>query len=68
MYRHHPQWQTARRLVLEGKIGELRTIQTTFAYYLADPANIRNIAEVGGGALMDIGCYCISLSRFIFGS
>jgi predicted dehydrogenase len=68
MYRHHPQWQAARRLVVDGEIGELRTIQTFFAYYLTDPTNIRNIAEVGGGALMDIGCYCISLSRFIFGA
>jgi predicted dehydrogenase len=66
MYRHHPQWQKAKQLVEEGKIGELRTIQTFFSYYLDDPDNIRNIAELGGGGLMDIGCYCISLSRFIF--
>ena len=68
MYRHHPQWQRAKQLVLEGKIGELRTIQTLFSYYNDDPENIRNIAEFGGGALMDIGCYPISLSRFIFGA
>ncbi len=68
MYRHHPQWQRARQLVLEGKIGELRTIQTLFSYYNDDPKNIRNIADIGGGALMDIGCYPISLSRFIFGA
>ena len=68
MYRHHPQWQRARRLVVEGRIGKLRTIQSFFSYYNADPGNIRNTAEVGGGGLMDIGCYCISLSRFIFGS
>ena len=67
MYRHHPQWQRARQLVAEGKIGELRTIQSFFSYYNADPGNIRNKAEIGGGGLMDIGCYCISLSRFIFG-
>jgi predicted dehydrogenase len=66
MYRHHPQWQRARQMVAEGKIGDLRTIQTFFSYHNADPANIRNIAEFGGGGLMDIGCYCISLSRFIF--
>jgi len=66
MYRHHPQWQRARRLVAEGKIGELCTIQSFFSYYNVDPDNIRNIAAVGGGGLMDIGCYCISLSRFIF--
>ena len=68
MYRHHPQWQCARRMINEGRIGDLRTIQSFFSYYNADPANIRNIAEVGGGALMDIGCYCVSLSRFIFGA
>ncbi|TEU18603.1 MAG: Gfo/Idh/MocA family oxidoreductase [Anaerolineales bacterium] len=68
MYRHHPQWQRARQLVAEGKIGQLRTIQSFFSYYNADPDNIRNKAEIGGGGLMDIGCYCISLSRFIFGA
>ncbi len=68
MYRHHPQWQLARRLVTNGKIGELRTIQSFFSYYNADPDNIRNNPAIGGGALMDIGCYEISLSRFIFGA
>lgn len=66
MYRFHPQWQRARELVQGGSIGELRTIQTVFSYYLDDPTNIRNRAEVGGGALYDIGCYPISISRFIF--
>ena len=66
MYRHHPQWQLAKRLVNEGGIGELRTIQTMFSYFLDDPTNIRNMADIGGGGLMDIGCYAISLSRFLF--
>ncbi|MDH7486851.1 MAG: Gfo/Idh/MocA family oxidoreductase [Anaerolineae bacterium] len=66
MYRHHPQWRKAKQLVDEGRIGELRTIQTFFSYYNVDPDNIRNRADIGGGGLMDIGCYCISLSRFIF--
>lgn len=66
MYRYHPQWQRARQLVVEGEIGELRTIQSFFSYYNVDPGNIRNMADMGGGGLMDIGCYCISLSRFIF--
>jgi predicted dehydrogenase len=66
MYRHHPQWQRARQLIAGGQIGELRTIQSFFSYYGADPENIRNVAEFGGGGLMDIGCYSISLSRFIF--
>jgi len=68
MYRHHPQWQRAKQLVAEGKIGEVRTIQSFFSYYNTDPDNIRNRADIGGGGLMDIGCYCISLSRFIFGA
>lgn len=66
MYRLHPQWQRAKQLVSEGKIGELRTIQSFFAYYNDDAANIRNQADLGGGGLADIGCYCVSLSRFLF--
>jgi predicted dehydrogenase len=66
MYRHHPQWQRARELVLAGAIGDLRTIHSVFSYYNVDPNNIRNIPEHGGGGLMDIGCYNISLSRFVF--
>ncbi len=66
MYRHHPQWQAAKKIVTEGGVGELRTIQTFFAYFNDDPGNIRNMAGIGGGGLMDIGCYAISLARFIF--
>jgi len=66
MYRHHPQWQKTRKLVASGQIGELQTIQSFFSYYNTDPNNIRNRADIGGGGLMDIGCYTISLARFIF--
>ena len=66
MYRHHPQWQRARQIISEGGVGELRTIQTAFAYYNDDGQNIRNIADIGGGGMMDIGCYAISLARFLF--
>jgi predicted dehydrogenase len=66
MYRFHPQWQAARTMVHGGRIGRLRTIETHFSYYNDDPQNIRNQTDIGGGALMDIGCYPISLSRFIF--
>jgi len=66
MYRHHPQWQAAKKIVTEGGIGEVRTIQTFFAYFNDDPGNIRNMAGIGGGGLLDIGCYAISLARFIF--
>lgn len=66
MYRHHPQWVTAKRLVKEGAIGQLRNIQSIFTYYNVDPNNVRNMSDIGGGGLMDIGCYNISLSRFLF--
>src|SRR3984893_12899690 len=68
MYRQHPQWQRAHELVESGAIGALRTIQSFFAYSNLDPTNIRNRTDHGGGGLMDIGCYNISLSRFIFGA
>lgn len=67
MYRLHPQWQRAHQLVNSGKIGQLRTVNSFFSYYLLDPRNIRNMADIGGGGMMDIGCYTVSLSRFIFG-
>jgi len=67
MYRFHPQWKEARSLVKSRKIGALQSIQSVFSYFNDDPGNIRNRPNMGGGGLMDIGCYCISLSRFIFG-
>jgi predicted dehydrogenase len=67
MYRFHPQWVRAQSLVRDGAIGPLGTVQTFFSYFNDDAANVRNIAQMGGGALMDIGCYGISLSRFLFG-
>lgn len=66
MYRFHPQWLRTKELVREGRIGELRAVQTWFSYFNDDPDNIRNIAAFGGGALMDIGCYPISVARFLF--
>ncbi|REK18828.1 MAG: gfo/Idh/MocA family oxidoreductase [Planctomycetota bacterium] len=66
MYRHHPQWQRAKQLATDGSIGELRTVQSFFSYYNDDADNIRNQSEIGGGGLFDIGCYCISLARFLF--
>src|SRR5947209_852170 len=67
MYRFHPQWQRTRQLVLDGSIGELRTVQTFFSFYLDDPHNFRNKPEYGGGGMLDIGCYAVSVPRFIFG-
>lgn len=66
MYRHHPQWTRTKELVEAGGIGELRTIHSFFSYFNTDPENVRNQADIGGGGLMDIGCYCISLARLLF--
>ena len=68
MYRHHPQWVAMQDMINAGEIGELRTLNSFFSYFNDDPDNIRNQADIGGGALMDIGCYPISLSRFLFDS
>lgn len=66
MYRLHPLWQEAMRLIGEGAIGEVRAVQTVFAYRNVDPSNIRNVPEFGGGALYDIGCYAVNAARMIF--
>jgi predicted dehydrogenase len=66
MVRTAPQWLRARELVRSGAIGELRSIVSVFSYFNRDPKNIRNVPEIGGGAVMDIGCYPINISRFLF--
>jgi predicted dehydrogenase len=66
MVRSAPQWLRARDIVRSGRIGELRAVMGFFGYYNRDPANVRNVAAWGGGALMDIGCYPITTSRFMF--
>jgi predicted dehydrogenase len=66
MYRHHPQWLKAKELLDGGSIGTLKTIQSSFSFFEDDPDSIVNKKEYGGGSLMDIGCYSISLSRFLF--
>lgn len=66
MYRHHPQWVEVKRMVDDGVIGDVYAIQTIFSYRNLDPANIRNIAGAGGGALYDIGCYPVNVARFIY--
>jgi predicted dehydrogenase len=67
MVRTHPQWLRARELIVSGRIGQLRSALGFFSYFNSAPTNIRNILEYGGGALMDIGCYPIATSRFMFG-
>jgi D-xylose 1-dehydrogenase (NADP+, D-xylono-1,5-lactone-forming) len=67
MYRHNPQTKTVAELVAGGAIGELRTIRAAFSFPLADPANVRMRPELDGGALMDVGCYCVSGARLLGG-
>ena len=66
MYRFHPQWQLAKKLITQGRIGKLRTVHSNFSYNNRETDNIRNKIEMGGGALLDIGCYSVSLSRWLF--
>jgi predicted dehydrogenase len=66
MVRTHPQWLRARELVRSGAIGELRAIVSIFSYFNRDPKNVRNIASIGGGGVYDIGCYPITMARFLF--
>ena len=68
MIRSHPQWLRMKELIDEGHIGQLRSVMGCFSYYNVDPANIRNNVESGGGALYDIGCYCIQAARYAFGA
>lgn len=66
MVRTHPQWLRAREIVRSGEIGELRAITSAFSYFNVDKTNVRNMADIGGGALLDVGCYPITMSRFLF--
>jgi len=67
MVRAHPQWLRAMELVRAGRIGKLRTAIGSFCYFNSHAENIRNIQAYGGGALMDIGCYPVKVSRMVFG-
>jgi len=67
MYRHHPQIPLVRSLVEQGRIGRLRHIRATFSFRLLDLANVRMLSDLDGGALMDLGCYCISGARLLGG-
>ena len=66
MVRAHPQWAAVRELIAEGRIGELRLVAGHFSYFRRDPTDIRSRLDWGGGALMDIGCHPITLSRWLF--
>ncbi len=67
MVKTHPQWLRVRELVRCGQIGQLKTIVTVFSYFNRDPNNVRHKPGWGGGGLLDIGCYPITLSRWLFG-
>jgi D-xylose 1-dehydrogenase (NADP+, D-xylono-1,5-lactone-forming) len=67
MWRHNPQTARLKELVDQGAIGELRLVRSTFSYGLYDETNIRLQTDVEGGALMDVGCYTVSGSRFLAG-
>ena len=67
MVRHAAQWIAAKKRVDKGEIGDVRSVNVVFTYFNADPGNVRNMADIGGGGLMDIGCYPITVSRYIFG-
>lgn len=66
MVRTHPQWLRTEELIRAGRIGKLRSASGLFSYFNVSPENVRNSTELAGGALMDIGCYPVKMSRFIF--
>jgi predicted dehydrogenase len=68
MVKTHPQWLRTRELIREGRIGELRAIVGVFSYFNRNADNVRHKPEWGGGGLLDIGCYPITTSRFVFGA
>jgi predicted dehydrogenase len=67
MYRHNPQTAKLRELVEAGAIGQLGVVRSAFSFSLGDPDNVRLAADLDGGALMDVGCYCVSGSRLLGG-
>lgn len=67
MYRFHAQWRAAQDWIAEGGIGPVHAVLAHFSYHNTDPADIRNRLDFGGGGLLDIGCYCVSVARLLFG-
>jgi predicted dehydrogenase len=66
MIRFHPQWLRAREIVRSGELGDIRAINAVFTYFNDDPGNVRNQADIGGGGILDIGCYPVTAGRFLF--
>ncbi len=67
MYRHHPQTKKLQEVVAAGAIGELRHLRSSFSFTLDNPDDVRLAPELDGGSLMDVGCYCLSISRLLAG-
>ncbi len=67
MYRFHPQWDFIKKVLESGEIGDIKHVHSTFCYFNNNPENIKNQSELGGGGLLDVGCYCVNFSRFIYG-
>lgn len=68
MYRFHPQTERIRQLVAQGAIGNLKIVRATFDFYLRRPDDVRWSKELGGGALMDVGCYCVNMTMLLTGA
>lgn len=68
MWRHHPQVDRAVELLRDGAIGDVRLLKASFSFVLSDPANVRLFRDLDGGALMDVGCYCVSGLRTLAGA
>lgn len=67
MYRHHPLVKTVLDLIHDGAIGDVQLVRSTFSFNITSENNIRLDAALGGGALMDVGCYCVNLARLVTG-
>ncbi len=67
MYRFHPQWIKVREMLAAGELGRVNAVNASFTYNNQDPDNVRNMPGIGGGGLLDIGCYCVSATRLAFG-
>lgn len=68
MYKFHPRWQRVEQLIGDGAIGNLKMVKSSFSFFDDDPQNIVYSEKFGGGSLMDVGCYPVSVARFLFGA
>jgi predicted dehydrogenase len=68
MVRQHPQWQRAREIAQSGELGEIRAVRSVFSYHNVNPDDVRNKADIGGGGILDIGCYPVTGGRYMFGT